>query len=504
VATIATELLLDLDGRKKTSTGTLLLGFTVIGVFFALTFGAFYWLVGLLVSWPSPIEAFSWYIGTASALIVATTLLAPFQRFWTTTLLGLSDLTIRITARALAPSATTPTEAVASGVDNVMLLMTHHAYRRLDERAPFLLVASLAGVWLTMFLSVLRGTAPTAQVSSPIQGSAIVKPGSYRSASVAFAPGIALKIDGVLARVGKWRIPIALEPEPTLAGAPWEALLSLAVDPELGGDRPSRLNPFRLGPLLPRSRGLSQGRTSVTALTGQIWSTLVRDAWLPGGDVVLSRDASEISPSIDILHVVGRPRATTSGVVIDLHDATSASAAEQLRPGDVGQFRQLRMIRPAQLPVRGMPLVIVQAEPVETTERFQSDRDEAALLRSFSHDAFAAGASTVITVPALPAPLTSAVIQLISRRLRVATRWGRFVAGFWLPIEPNAPIYPLHVVLGVVSDVRSMIAKWAPTANESGDRVDTYLELALDVALFGRRASVAVGSKPFGNPEGDF
>jgi hypothetical protein len=216
------------------------------------------------------------------------------------------------------------------------------------------------------------------------------------------------------------------------------------------------------------------------------WRNLAR-GWSARGVVTFSGGEVPQAPGhADVLHLVGRPLAGSGGVVLQVVGAAERSKAQTVESAvrDSGFT-----VSPASYDLGGAALVVVQAEPLEPSLRLDSDREAAARLRVLADEAMTAGAETVIVVPALPPELAEEVVAALARRLGRMTLWESL--GDWLRrvvtgIGRSAPTYRLSTLLQAVAASRAMIETWPGRDGSAGADPETYLELALDLALFTR------------------
>jgi hypothetical protein len=125
-----------------------------------------------------------------------------------------------------------------------------------------------------------------------------------------------------------------------------------------------------------------------------------------------------------------------------------------------------------------VPLVVVQAEPAESLDHVDSDREQAAFLRSYAAQLFAAGAQVVLLLPQLTPELAEEALNRLAESLRSP--------------EPSAPDEPrtltkpdLPRLLEVVRTIQQTIREGKTVAAKGTDVLEeSRKELALEVCLF--------------------
>ena len=283
-------------------------------------------------------------------------------------------------------------------------------------------------------------------------------------------------------------ISIPIEVPASLAGLPWEAFLSLA--PGLGGGPPDATAIYRrANPLVSMTQPqeiLDNGRIHV--VTNRTWRLMAERGWRASTrQITTSEYLPNIGKSekISVLHLIGRPVSTPRGYLLQVaggEDRLNAGLEESVRATG-------NLLDPASLPLDYVSLVVVQAEPFETSERVDTDRKEAAKLRIFANNIFMAGARSVIMLPALPPALCDEVLTTLASRLQRSQvthfwRWtDRIVDKARQQVAGSDPTFLR--LLGAMRDVRGVIAGRAERAAESADS-DIYLELSLDACMFVR------------------
>lgn len=263
--------------------------------------------------------------------------------------------------------------------------------------------------------------------------------------------------------------------------------LAPGIAPERAWREPFQF--WRAGDPLPASRTLQPGagEATVGVLSHSRWYALAEDGWEPLRARLTTCDdpdklEMERPKQLTILHIIGTPVSTKSGWFLRIGDTyqTSTSIVQHVRGEDTKQ-----LVRAENLPLSSTALVVIQAEPVETLGRSDTDRELAYDLRSLVADIFSAGARAVIMLPALPSALAPLALNQLATGLR----------------DQAAPELPC--ILNAVSGVRRTIATWVslPTTGEypegnaalrrTSDSLgpDTLWELALDVCVFARQQS---------------
>lgn len=173
-----------------------------------------------------------------------------------------------------------------------------------------------------------------------------------------------------------------------------------------------------------------------------------------------------------ILHVIGNPISTASGLRLRIsapYNYVPSTCIEETVCGEEANI----LVRSEDLPLATAILVIVQAEPVELERRLDTDREQAYDLRSFAADVFAAGARTVIALPAVSPDLAQAVLNELAIALH------------------DQPVPDRSHILFAVTRIRRLVATWSVAGNQTGDGIqtvdtETLRELALDICVFAR------------------
>ncbi len=310
---------------------------------------------------------------------------------------------------------------------------------------------------------------------------------SYRTAAAMQPVRIVQQFTNLQKRLYKRQLPVPLRGSPGLEGVAWEALISLApgVASERAWQEPFQF--WRAGTPLPASRTLQPdaGEATVGVLSHSRWYALAEDGWEPLRARLTTcddPDKLESLKQLSILHIIGTPVSTKSGWFLRIGDTyqTSTSIVQTVRGEDTKQ-----LVRAENLPLSSTALVVIQAEPVETLGRSDTDRELAYDLRSLVADIFSAGARAVIMLPALPSALAPLTLNQLATGLR------------------DQAVPELPHILNAVSGVRRTIATWVslPTTGEhpegnvalrrTSDSLgpNTLWELAFDVCLFARQQS---------------
>jgi hypothetical protein len=303
----------------------------------------------------------------------------------------------------------------------------------------------------------------------------------YREAAADVPKEIVQKLIDLKAPLGSRTLAVPLRMAPELAAFAWEGMLTLAL-PSSGKERLDGTFQFwRSGVHAKRfDPQLAWESCTVGGVCAPGWSLLVENGWRPGNQVMVDRDVSRFGgqTNLKILHLIGSSIMTSAGVQFQIQRSDYGRKAEELMRTQA--IRGEILIRPDSLPLAGVAVVVVQAEPVETLVRFDTDREQAAYLRAFANEVFAAGAQTVIVLPALSSELAQEVLRVLRDALS-----GRSVP-------------ELKQILDALSRVRQAIVQWRLPALEIPDSLKTnegafdasegtaewLLELALDVCLF--------------------
>lgn len=277
---------------------------------------------------------------------------------------------------------------------------------------------------------------------------------------------------------------VGLQVDPTLSFYPWEAMLILTMPAENVTDLLPQVHFWRQGEALAAAEGITY--TNKVDLVTTNWGIFASTAWSPlkgkvnVTDVPLRIDKAETRK---VLHLIGKAVNASAGLRLKLSDA---SIDRKLRPqvelnapplSNVATLpvESEMLIGTEDLPLDSTEWVIVQAEPVELTARSQTEREQAASLRAFAADVFAAGARGVLMLPAFPPEMGAAVLQLFTKLLT-----GR--------------VSDLIFFFNTIEQMRRIIIGWpggiaTPGAGGAGDDLDeTRLELALDLCVFFRHS----------------
>jgi hypothetical protein len=285
------------------------------------------------------------------------------------------------------------------------------------------------------------------------------------------------------------RLPVPLQIPPTLVFFPWEAVLTLALPSAAEKEFEEPFQFWRAGEAqpIPSTTQSAWADGEVRVVCSPTWRSLAGKGWRPlPVTVAIHQDLSEVKDSgpLKFLHLVGTPVNTTAGVQFQVMSGRGERRSQEF---DIKQSRRSPtrgevVIRPDKLPVDLVSVVVVQAEPVDSFVRYETDREQAAYLRAFATDVLTAGARVVMVLPALPSVLAEAVLTQLAKGL-----WGRS--------EPD-----VQRLLNVVGQVRRTIVEWkaAPVEEKMGEETadreqgllaENQIELALDVCLLARQRS---------------
>jgi hypothetical protein len=263
-----------------------------------------------------------------------------------------------------------------------------------------------------------------------------------------FGRPLLTKLRALLIPWGHFVVPIFAD---AAGGYCWEAML--ALDPESKRRRHTR-EPvvfLRAAPRLPKDpsgvQAWSEARVDLRAGVNLI--TTFGLCWWDG-----KRGAPKEQDDLRVLHLIGRVRRGAHGVLF-----THFSGAQPVRVSD--------------LPLSRAAIVIVQEEPVGRLQRLDVDREQTADTREFAGELFAAGAHTVVLIPAMPLELAMSAIRVMS------AEWDR----------SDAPT--LWRLVSGVSAARRRIYRYKPASDEwdrtqAGDPASAINELAMEVTLFAR------------------
>src|SRR5207248_2651946 len=123
-------------------------------------------------------------------------------------------------------------------------------------------------------------------------------------------------------------LPISLEVDPTLTPTAWEALLTLA----LPAQRTVWSEPYRFWREIHGSQGKppanvsGRSRQAVGVLGSPVWKIMSEQAWRPlNATLQVSSDVSDVNrwsgeAALTVLHVIGTPVRTQSGVRIQIRE----------------------------------------------------------------------------------------------------------------------------------------------------------------------------------------
>jgi hypothetical protein len=132
--------------------------------------------------------------------------------------------------------------------------------------------------------------------------------------------------------------------------------------------------------------GAARGRRPVIVMASTTWLGVARKGWR-GATLVAARPDDVARQRPRVLHLMGSPMETSTGIVMELTTATATQSSSQASS-------DLIRIEPSQLPLSDLSLIVVQGEPEPMDERRSADRERAAKLRAFGAELQAAGAST--------------------------------------------------------------------------------------------------------------
>jgi hypothetical protein len=325
-----------------------------------------------------------------------------------------------------------------------------------------------------LWSSLLSGTTPRLwrlDVTADIEAAWDTPPlGPYEAAATTFPAGIAGEIADVLEAARSVPVPLTLELPPALMGLPWEAFIARAARPA------GKLRPFRHEPRREATGSRAAGRRPVAVLSSRGWRRLATDGWSGWrGPVFLEDDPASLENlELRVIHAIGRPAAGTSEWILLLggDDATRSS----VRGSEA-------LLRPQDLADRRASLVILQAEPFETGERFSTEREDAARLKLLAAAVFAAGAEAVLTIPALGPALAEDLVRRIAKPLRPRGRFNPMGVIVMLARMTERRLGmrsdpELGRLLAVVDELRERILQEQEGAEAA--------ELAGDVCLFAR------------------
>ncbi|HEX8921846.1 MAG TPA: hypothetical protein VF766_10235, partial [Pyrinomonadaceae bacterium] len=282
------------------------------------------------------------------------------------------------------------------------------------------------------------------------------------------------------------KMSIGLQVDPTLSFYPWEAMMVLTMPQEHIRDSLSRIHFWRQGEALAIAEDITY--TNKVDVVNTTWGLFASTAWSPlKAKVNMTDDPLRLdkSETRKVLHLIGKAVNASAGLRLKISDASTnrrAKAQAELHAPPLSSVATLpveteMLIGTEDLPLDTTNWVVVQAEPVELTARLQTDREQTASLRAFAADVFAAGASNVLMLPALPEELATMVLQFFTKALADRTDGLTF--------------------FNIIERMRIIIMEWpsdnpTPGAAGRGDEInETLLELALDLCVFHRLQRMA-------------
>jgi hypothetical protein len=285
--------------------------------------------------------------------------------------------------------------------------------------------------------------------------------------------------------LGQRRLPVEIRVEQSLAYFPWEAAITLAL-PRTKGDKKHRFQFYRsdkpsiLGPEPWMSN-------KVDVIVSPTWGSLAEHGW---SALDTSPSISNNLDSIDqighrkVLHLIGRPVMTSAGLRLQLAGAGNLNSRSfsqsQGLSGAPGAVEDELLLGTDSLPLSSTAVAIIQAEPIDDlTARTKTERTSVAYLRAYAADVHAAGAQTVIMLPALPPELADAVLYELAKGLSKQTT------------------YDLQKLLDSIVNMRDIIqykdmskSGSHPDTTQINDELtdaeisETRMEMALDVSVF--------------------
>jgi hypothetical protein len=354
-----------------------------------------------------------------------------------------------------------PIDWIIGGVTRMFVpCVSHSDAKQLTEIDPHHLQPAMGNLRRDIIRLIVRAYSPPAietKVASQTPGLL-----AYSEARQKIPAEIVEQLKAINTRLWFLESSVALHVAPSLAFVPWEAMLTMAVEKETSRSIEDKLFFFRTGEPLPESaqeRALQVWReSSVAVMGGAGWASLTKAWRLP---------ESREPRSARILHLIGRPLMTGSGVRLQSEGEGVSSAS----------FRSGNLIASSDVKQNSAWLVVLQDEPLEILERVETDREQSGLLRVFAAEVFHAGASAVLSLPPMSPALAEQVIRLLAERL-----------------ELSAPPTPFQLAK-TVNRVQRWIAAWRPSivqadAAARAQIIAAQLEIALDVCLFARQRSI--------------
>jgi hypothetical protein len=309
----------------------------------------------------------------------------------------------------------------------------------------------------------------------------------YARTAAALPAGLQDELRILAERVAPWRhLRVSLDIEPALERLPWEALL---MRPVLTGDQPvpGAVDFWRrASPLPPASARRRRRPHRIIALADTGHGLLVERGWQtlmsPSGMLITVTKPRSLSqapfPGLtepDIVHIIGRPVRGRSAVLLQIAERLTAggTSEEQLREAVVGSG----LLEPGTVAELQASLVVVQGAPVETGSRLDTERRDAADLRSWASDVFRCGAAAVISLPSLHPSLAGVVLTEIAHHVRSGIKPASLFAATWAA----------RTAIGTWPGPDSEPAASGQGRFDGGSEAEyRSAELAFDVCLFGR------------------
>lgn len=260
--------------------------------------------------------------------------------------------------------------------------------------------------------------------------SAIAGLAPYRQAAEEMPEHLSNELQRLLELLRSRFAVVELRVDQPLGWVCWEGILSLV----LKDITTPRDVPFRFRRTVPGARTRQPIRwdaiSHVLSLIGNLtqeemarqgWERLIPDKRFSYDSVyaeeILFGRPVEVTPHV--LHLVGTPVETASGVRLEVSEGrdyaqkpSSVSRGELLRAEELAkQFPELA-------------LCVLQATPIETEERTDADREQAAYLRLFAAELFVLGVPAVVTIPPLPPSVAAAVLGHLAAALQDRDQQG--------------------------------------------------------------------------------
>ena len=408
----------------------------------------------------------------------------------------------------------TPTDGIAgrsSATDarSVTLRLTRHVpFEEQPGDEPTSILKAF-GAFLQVGLQVFGSRTEYHVAGDPIVTTATVSGQTYKDAATTLQGPVVAEVRTNLAKLNGRSLPIALRPDVSVANLAWEAIVALAVEPDTVASK-RRVIPYRVAPRADSSA--HTGRRRRVLLVADPALAALGNGWLATGNGRLIHESEDLANVLgvdpgnrssgpdwpEIIHIVGRPIATATGVAIQVASVEARAASKTVESA----VRSSGMVvRPGDFSLRDTALVVIQVEPSEPSFRLESDREVVARVRQLADDAIAAGAETVITVPSLPSVLAEDVVTHLARRLgplsRLASINERVVRSMYRLSPSVLPgTYFLRQLTEAVAEARTAIESWPQHEGDSGLDPSTYTELALDVGLSIRVPDVVLADTP--------